>query len=67
MPAETDAATGEITDFGESQFPMDSGRARLLPSRLLGQFGGSAGASPSQINNHPQIHPAATSSRFIPI
>jgi hypothetical protein len=31
MPAEKDAATGEITDFGESQFPMDSGRSLALP------------------------------------
>ena len=32
----------------------DFGRARLLPSRVFLRYSGSAGASPSQLHNHPQ-------------
>jgi hypothetical protein len=39
----------------------NSGRARLLPSRAISWCSGSAGASPSLVDNHPTLHPDVTS------
>jgi len=55
LAAESAAAASEVTDFGEAKFPIDPGRARLLPSRSFRQFRGPAGTSPSWINNLPQM------------
>ena len=56
---------GAVVDFGSSQrSAIPGGRGYCRAVRFSSS--GSAGASPSQVNNHPRLHPAIGDMRFTP-